>query len=564
MVTIATATESAFPGHRPQNRVKVLIYIAVVRQANLTEEQEKGHFGVARFHGAAHAILPVGKEGLQNMHLCLKALLAVAALVPAASAASCESLASLVLPEAKITSAELVPAGDFTPPGAQPIHRLPAFCRVAATLAPSPDSDIRIEVWMPAAGWNGKFQGVGNGGWSGNISYGALAGAVSRGYASASTDTGHAGGSAEFAFGHPEKLIDFAYRSEHEMTVKAKAIIAAFYGSGPRLSYWNGCSSGGKQGLKEAQKYPEDYNGIIAGAPANNWVALLSSDMMNSVALLKDPASQIPNAKLALLHRSAVAACDRLDGVEDGLIADPTKCHFDPAVLVCKGPDSESCLTAPQVEAARKIYGPFTNPRTHKEIFPGLAPSSEPGWVAFDGPQPFSISNDYFRYVVHQNPSWDFRTFDADRDVALAEKLDRNDVLKAVDPDLRKFVSHGGKLILYHGWSDNLIAPLNSVNYFNSVVARLGGLAKTEASVRLFMAPGMSHCSGGDGPNTFDMVGPLEQWVEDGTAPERVVATHFRGSQVDLTRPWCPYPQVAKYKGSGSQDDAANYVCAQP
>ncbi len=498
------------------------------------------------------------------MHLCLKALLAAAALVPCAAGASCESLGSLPLPQARITSAQSVAAGDFTPAGAQPIHNLPAFCRVAATLAPSPDSDIRIEVWMPASGWNGKFQAVGNGGWSGAINYGGLANAVSRGYASASTDTGHAGGSAEFAFGHPEKLIDFAYRSEHEMTVKAKAVIAAFYGSAPRRSYWNGCSSGGKQGLKEAQKYPEDYDGIIAGAPANNWVALLSSDMMNSVALLKDPASHIPPDKLALLHRSAVVACDRLDGVEDGLISDATKCRFDPAALLCKGSETDSCLTAAQVEAARKIYGPFTNPRTHKEIFPGLEPGSEPGWVAFNGPQPFSISNDYFRYVVRQNPNWDFRTFDADRDVALAGKLDQNNVLKAVDPDLRKFVSHGGKLILYHGWSDNLIAPLNSVNYFNSVVARMGGLEKTEESVRLFMAPGMGHCSGGDGPNKFDMVGPLDEWVEQGKAPERVVATHFSGSQVDLTRPWCPYPQVAKYKGTGSQDDAANFVCAQP
>ncbi len=503
------------------------------------------------------------------VHRYLKALLAVATFVPSAVAAvSCASLGSLSLPEARITSAQSVAAGDFTPPpGAgptQPIHNLPAFCRVAVTLAPSNDSDIKIEVWMPASGWNGKFQAVGNGGWSGAIGYSALASAITRGYASASTDTGHTGGSAEFALGHPEKLIDFAYRSEHEMTVKAKALVAAFYGSGPKLSYWNGCSSGGKQGLKEAQKYPEDYNGVIAGAPANNWVALLSSDMMSSVALLKDPASRIPPPKLQLLHKAAVEACDALDGIKDGLIDDPTKCHFDPAVLLCKGPETESCLTAAQVEAAKKLYGPFANPRTHKEIYPGLEPGSELGWMAFAGPQPFPIANDYFRYVIHKNPDWDFRTFDAGRDVALAGKLDHGNVLKAVDPDLKKFVSHGGKLILYHGWSDNLIAPLNSVNYFNSVVSKLGGLEKTEESVRLFMAPGMGHCSGGEGPSTFDMVTPLEQWVEQGKAPERVVASHKTGSQVDRTRPWCPYPQVAKYKGAGSTDDAANFVCAQP
>jgi feruloyl esterase len=453
------------------------------------------------------------------VHRYLKALLAAATFVPAAVAAvSCASLSSLSLSEARITSAQSIAAGDFTPPSGagptQPIHNLPAFCRVAVSLAPSNDSDIKIEVWMPASGWNGKFQAVGNGGWSGAVGYGALASAITRGYASASTDTGHTGGSAEFALGHPEKLIDFAYRSEHEMTIKAKALIAVFYGSGPKLSYWNGCSSGGKQGLKEAQKYPEDYDGVIAGAPANNWVALLSSDMMSSVALLKDPASRIPPAKLLLLHKAAVEACDALDGVKDGLIGDPTKCHFDPAVRLCKGPETESCLTAAQVEAAKKLYGPFTNPRTHNEIYPGLEPGSELGWTAFTGPTPFPISSDYFQYVIHKNPDWDFRTFDADRDVALAEKLDHGNVLKAVDPDLRKFVSHGGKLILYHGWSDNLIAPLNSVNYFNSVVSKLGGLEKTEESVRLFMAPGMGHCGGGEGPSTFDMVTLLEQWVE--------------------------------------------------
>ena len=500
------------------------------------------------------------------MHLYWKALLAAAAFVPSAGAgASCESLGSLSLPQTKITSAQSVAAGEFTPPsGAKPIDDLPSFCRIAATLAPTKDSDIKIEVWMPTTGWNGKLQTVGNGGWSGDINYGGLANALRRGYASASTDTGHTGGSAEFAFGHPEKLIDFAYRSEHEMTVKAKTVIAAYYGEGPKLSYWNGCSSGGKQGLKEAQNYPEDYDGIIAGAPANNWVALLSSDMMNSVAMLKDPASRIPPDRLALLHRAALAACDALDGLKDGLIDDPTRCHFDPAVLMCKGSETESCLTSAQVEAAKKVYGPFTNPRTHKEIYPGLEPGSEPGWVAFTGPQPFPISTDYFRYVVHKKPDWDFRTFDADQDVLLAEALDRDNVLKAVDPNLNKFVSHGGKLILYHGWSDNLIAPLNSVNYFDSVISKMGGLEKTQESVRLFMVPGMGHCSGGEGPNNFDMLAPLERWVEQGKAPVRVVASHKTGGQVDRTRPLCPYPQVAKYKGSGSTDDAANFVCTQP
>ena len=290
---------------------------------------------------------PFAKEGVR-MPRVWKVLFVVAAFVPCGrAAATCDSLSNLNLPAAKITFATALPAGDFTPPGAtHPLSNLPTLCSVALTLTPSADSDIKVMIWMPLSGWNGKFQAVGNGGWSGNINYGGLASAVRRGYASASTDTGHSGGSAEFAFGHPEKLIDFGYRSEHEMTVKAKAIIAAFYGKGPDLSYWNGCSSGGKQGLKEAQKYPDDYDGIIAGAPANNWVALLSSDMMNSVALLKDPASDIPPPKLAALHRAAVEACDPVDGLKDGLISDPTNCHFDPAVLLCQGSDTEACLTS--------------------------------------------------------------------------------------------------------------------------------------------------------------------------------------------------------------------------
>ncbi len=499
---------------------------------------------------------------MRQTHSVMQALLAVTAFIPTLYAATaCGSLATLPLPQTTITSAESLAAGDFTPPGATAaLHNLPAFCRVAATLAPSSDSDIKIEVWLPSSGWNGKLQAVGNGGWSGAISYGALAGALSRGYAAVSTDTGHSGGSAEFALGHPEKLIDFAERSEHEMTVKAKAIIAAFYGSGPKLSYWNGCSSGGKQGLKMAQKYPEDFNGIIAGAPANNWVALLSADMRNSVALLKDPASLIPADKLKLLHKAAVETCDARDGITDGLIDDPTKCSFNPAILLCKGPETETCLTPAQVQAAKDIYSPLTNPRTHKEIFPGLEPGSEIGWTSFE-PKPFSISDDYFRFVVHKDPNWDFRTFDAGKDVSLADKLDHNNLLKSVDPDLRKFIAHGGKLIIYHGWNDNLIAPRNSINYFNSVVSKLGGQAKTEESVRLFMAPGVNHCAGGDGPNSFDMVTALEQWVEQGAPPARIVASHKTAGQVDRTRPLCPYPQVAKYKGTGSTDDATNFVC---
>lgn len=308
------------------------------------------------------------------------AVLAAAVIVGRVSAAaSCDTLAKLTLTNTTITSAQMMPAGPFTPPGRAPgstgaarLDDLPAFCRVAATLTPSADSNIKIEVWMPATAWNGRFQGVGNGGWSGALSYGPLGAALRRGYAAASTDTGHSGGSGRFALGHPEKLTDFGYRAVHEMTVQSKAIVAAFYGAGPRHSYWTGCSSGGKQGLKEAQRFPADYDGIVAGAPANFWTHLMIGTIWIGQATLKDATAYIPRDKYPVIHKAALAACDATDGVHDGLIEDPTRCRFDPGALLCTNGDGQACLTAAQVEAARKIYAGATNPRSHRISAPAL------------------------------------------------------------------------------------------------------------------------------------------------------------------------------------------------
>jgi feruloyl esterase len=485
-----------------------------------------------------------------------------------ASASSCDSLAALALQDTTITMAQLVPAGQFSPPGERqavgrginPYKDLAEFCRVAATLRPTRDSDIKVEVWLPASNWNGKFQAVGNGGWAGAISHSAMAEAVRAGYASASTDTGHVGGRGTFALGHPEKLIDFAWRSEHEMTVKAKAVIQAFYGSAPRLSYWNGCSTGGRQGLKEAQKFPDDYDAIIAGAPANRtaislWIA---------AAVLKDPASYIPPGKYPVIHQAALAACDTRDGLKDGLIDDPTKCDFDPNVLLCKGADGPACLTVPQVEAAKKIYSPAINPRTGQQLFSSLVPGTELGWgIQALGPEPSANIYDQYRYVVFKDPDWDWKTFNFDSDVARGD-LPENLVMNATDPNMKPFFSHGGKLLLYHGWSDPNVPTLNTIKYYKSVVDSMGGPANASKSVRLFLEPGMGHCGGGEGPNVFDKVGALEQWVEQGKAPEKLNASHSTDGKVDRTRPLCPYPQVAKYKGMGSIDDAANFVCRAP
>lgn len=484
-----------------------------------------------------------------------------------ALAASCEGLTSLTLPDATITSAQSVTAGQFSPPAgrggapnAAAYQDLPAFCRVYVTLKPTSDSDIKVEVWLPATGWNGKFQAVGNGGWAGVISYRELGEALRRGYATASTDTGHTGGSGQFALGHPEKLIDFGYRSEHEMTVKSKAIVSAFYGNPPKYSYWNGCSTGGRQGLQEAQRYPNDYDGIIAGAPANRtalalWIAF---------AILKDPASYIPASKYALVHRAVLDACDANDGLKDGLIEEPTRCHFDPKVLLCKGADDGSCLTAPQVEGARKIYTAATNPRTGQQLFPSLPPGTELGWsILGAGPEPSAVMFDHYKYVVFKDPSWDWRTFNFDSDIVHSERPE-NTVMNATDPNLKSFFGHNGKLLLYHGLSDPNISALSTIQYYNRVVDTMGGASKTADNIRLFLEPGMGHCGGGEGPNVFDKVSAEEQWVEQGKAPERIIASHSTGGKVDRTRPLCPHPQIAQYKGSGSIDDEKNFVCKEP
>lgn len=475
----------------------------------------------------------------------------VVALLGAASAnaATCESLKLLTPPNTTITSAVDVAAAG----------KLPEYCRVAATLRPSSDSDIRMEIWLPSSNWNGKFEANGNGGWSGSISASALAAGLERGYAAAMSDLGHEGSSASFAMGHPEKLIDYGYRAAHEMTVASKAIVTAFYGRAPKLSYWSGCSAGGRSAMMEAQRYPNDFDGIIAGAPGLNWTGRATQSMWISQAAHNDDAGYIPPAKYAVVHEAVLEACDAKDGVKDGVLEDPTKCTWDPKELLCKGADDGKCLTPPQVTTARAIYATVVNPRTRQVLSPGSARGSEMGWATMAGTQPFTIGWDLFRYVVFQNPDWQPKALNFDADMDRTAAIEAH-MLNAMDPNLKPFLSHG-KLIQYHGWSDPQIAPENSTLYYESVVKALGGTEKINDSYRLFMIPGMAHCSGGDGVSTFDMVSALEQWVEGGKAPDQIAAARVRGGKTDRTRPLCPYPQLATYKGSGSTDDAANFTC---
>jgi feruloyl esterase len=347
------------------------------------------------------------------------------------------------------------------------------------------------------------------------------------------------------------------------MTVAAKAIVAAYYATGPRFSYWNGCSAGGRQAMQEAQRYPADFDGIIAGAPGLDWTGRAAQAVRVAQALQKDAAARLSPADTRLVHGAVLQACDALDGVTDGLLEDPRRCAFDPAVLQCQGADDASCLTPAKVSTVRMLYAPQINPKTKRQIA-GLYPGSELGWTERGWTASARATGlDQFRFLVHQDPQWDVERFDFDSDIVRADEADRN-TINALDANLEPFIGRGGKLIQYHGWSDPQISPGNSVAYFERVVDALGGASRVLGGYRLFMAPGMGHCGGGEGPNTFDAVTALENWVEQGKAPDRIVASHAVSGVVGRTRPLCPYPQVATYTGSGSPDHAASFVCRAP
>jgi hypothetical protein len=518
-------------------------------------------------------------------------LLVFGGMIPSARGAGqpCEQLAQLALPNAKVTSAQVVAAGTFTPEAtgdASFYKQVPSFCRVMIEDKPTTDSDIKIEVWLPVAGWNGKFRGQANGGFAGYIDYQMLGLAVMQGYASAATDTGHAGipPDASWALGHPEKIVDFAYRGIHEMTVAGKAVVKAFYGEGAKRAYFTGCSNGGRQGLMEAQRYPDDYDGIIAGAPANYWTHLVTSAIWDMHATTLDPASYIPASKIPAIAHGVLAACDAKDAVKDGILNDPRECHFDPATLLCKGADSDSCLTQPQVTALKKLYEGAHDSKG-QAIFPGFMPGGEEGpggwslWIT--GAEPgkallFAFGQGYFANMVYEKRDWDSTKANLDDAVAASDKKFAK-VLNAMGPDMKRFESHGGKLILYHGWNDPAISPLASINYYESVVKKMGQ-KEADSFVRMYMVPGMQHCGGGPGADTFgefnmspvsdpqhNISMALEEWVEKGTAPSTVTASKLQGegpaAKVTMSRPLCVYPQEAKYKGSGDPNDAASFAC---
>ena len=484
-----------------------------------------------------------------------------------AFAATCESLAGIAIPFTTITTAQTVTGGTFTPPTGAAITGLPDFCRVALVMAPSADSSIRVEVWMPLASWNGRYEGLGGGGYTGSINYTSLATALRANFAAAHTDMGTApatGGNGSAIVGHPEKFLDFGSRSTHEMTVAAKTLVQAFYGQPAQYSYFVGCSTGGHQGLEEAQVFPNDYDGILAGAPGHNRTHLHTAFVWDYAVPRKPGASLISSAKLTSLNNAVLAACVGRDGgvATDSFLTDPRDCTFNPASLLCSGADAPTCLTASELQTARLFYDGPRNPRTGQRIYPGWALGSELGWTALQGTTQPAFEGIY-KWAL--GATYDPLAVDFDADMARVDAVLAPSV-NFMSSDLRRFALAGGKLLMYHGFADPIVVSQDTINYLERIMSEQHlTLAQAQVFVRLFMVPGMGHCSGGAGPNVFDALTPLMQWVENGLEPTQIIATKFVNNNanlgVQMTRPLCPYPQEPRYVGTGDTNSAANFAC---
>lgn len=514
-----------------------------------------------------------------------------AAVSRAARACDAASLAGLALNGARIVAVTPVAAGAFTPPGSsRAITGLPAFCRVLAISTPTSASLIHFEVWVPTADtWNEKLVATGNGGYSPALSYGDMAAALRAGYATLGGDTGHDSANPNdlsFGVGHPETIADWGTRSIHAITEPGKRIVAALEGHAVRRAYYVGCSTGGHQGYAEIQRYPDDFDGVVAGAPGNNRVRLNAGFLWQFLAnhASGDNTTPIlPAAKLPAVTRAVVAACDTLDGVRDGVVDDPRACGFDPATLRCAGADAPGCLTDRQLVALTQMYAGARNARTGEQVYPGWPKGSEASMVSSTGApiagwhQYWGTTEptraDFWRLWVFENPRWDWWTFDFDRDLALADRTVGR-LVDQVNTDVAPFARRGGKAIVYQGWQDPVVNALNTIAYYDSVRARQGAQA-TDAFFRLFLVPGMGHCGGGSGTTSFgnpgapppvvdadhDLLSALDRWVEQGVPPDRIVASRVVNGAVTRTRPLCPYPRRAVYRGAGSTEDAANFVC---
>jgi feruloyl esterase len=471
---------------------------------------------------------------------------------------TCESLTTVTLPNTTIESSVVDPNN-------------PGLCRVTAVTTHPPAGDkIRIWVAIPTSSWNGRFVGVGGGGFSGGSAQGVNQ-PVAQGYASGSTDTGHEVGNGSFALDANGRLNwqlirDNAHMGIHEMTVTGKALTQALYGVAPKYSYFNGCSTGGRQGLSEAQRYPQDYDGIVSGAPAINWDRFIPQELWGAV-LMNAVGNPLPSCKLAAATAAAIASCDAIDGVKDGVLEDPERCTYDPKALIGTLTGDCGTFTEADADVIRKLWqGPRRSDGSF--LWHGLPRGADLSalWGSRGTPlkpQAFGISLDWFRYFLAQNPQLDSATITpAAYERFWEQSVEQyNTVFGTDNPDLTAFRDRGGKVVIWHGWADQLISSEGTVDYYKRVQERMGGAKKTSEFARLFMAPGVGHCGGGAGPTPSGQLDAVRVWVEEGKAPETLAATR-QAPGVMRTRPLCQYPLVAKYKGNGSTDDAANFSCS--
>jgi hypothetical protein len=504
--------------------------------------------------------------------LAMIAAMGLAAGSAQAATGACESLTGLKLDHVTITAASVVQTAPIASGGGATI---PAYCKVMGTARPTADSDIRFEVAIPEGqAWNGRYLQVGNGGFAGSIPASTIAIGLRGGYATAGTDDGHQsliGVDASWALHHPEKSIDFGYRALKETTLAAKAIVAAYEGRAPRYSYFAGCSDGGREALMEAQRFPDDFNGILAGDPANHWTHLLTDAAWNLQALTATPGSSLPAAKLKVIEAAALKAC----GDAEGVIEDPLVCKFNPATLRCAAGDQADCLTDAQLTALRKIYAGAHNPRTGARILDGFSPGGEGeggGWAVWltgvgdvEHTLQYGFAHNFFSYIVFSDPNYDIGKLNFDSDVAMTDARFAP-IFNAYSPDLSAFRRHGGKLVQYHGWADPAIPARDSVTYYESVQAKMGD---TQSFYRLFMVPGMLHCGGGRGPNdpTVPALSALAAWVEKDAAPTRIdVPNRASGPMgapgaIQYVRPICAFPKVAIWDGKGDRKQAESWRC---
>jgi feruloyl esterase len=523
-----------------------------------------------------------------SLHLVALAVMATLLLAPNALAADpsrCEALSKGTVPSAKVTLAEVVPAGDWKDPQGGTRRSLPAFCRVALDLSTGTGSAIRAEVWLPLEGWNGRLLGTGTGSYGGQVDYGQLEETITRGFAGVSDDMGTApakGMDGAPLVGQPVKWLDFGHRAAHAAAVVAKQVSAAFYGRPAHHAYFMGCSTGGQQALSEAQRYPEDYDGVVAGCGAWDRIGVHASVVwMHRV--LRAEQDALPTAEtISLLHKATLAACGPRDGPAAAeYLLDPSRCAFDPGRLECKEAKGPACIPAAQVRALRALHAGPRNPRTGAVIYPGLPRGAESArYFAFVAGQPTPPWDGLFRWVF--GAGWDPATFDFDRDLATVRSV-LGEMLDAASADLGAFEKRGGKLLLWHGWADPINSAGNTISYYQRLVAERGGrdrdpLAAVRRFARLFLVPGVKHCWDGPGPDAFgaalrapsydsehDAIAALVRWVEQGVPPDRIVATKFKDPEaatgIVFQRPLCPWPEVAAPRPGADASRADRWAC---